>query len=257
MGDKRKKILKRAIVNIGFPILSVAALIAVYAAAAAVVNESLILPNWGEIFRETGRLLSDGGFYKALAWTLLRAFIAFLCAFAVGFALGAAAFCSKTAERFIFPVTVAVRALPTVAVIFLFVLWFRSVFAPAVIAFTVIMPMFYTSSRAALDTLDKQIFEMSRVYKVPKKRVIAKFVLPQIAPPLIDAAAGNLSFAVKLVIAGEALAQTAVGLGGTLNLANAYLETARLMAVTMLAVVVCFILEGAVSLLKIPSGRWR
>ena len=74
---------------------------------------------------------------------------------------------------------------------------------------------------------------------------------------MIDGAADDLSFSVKLVIAGEALAQTALGLGGMLSLANIYLETARLIAVTVLAVVVCFIIESAVRLLLIPLGRWR
>ena len=119
------------------------------------------------------------------------------------------------------------------------------------------MPLSYTQMYNALSSLDDGIFEMSKVYRVPKSRILTKFVLPQIAPQLIEATAGNLSFSVKLVIAGEALAQTASSLGGMINNANVYLETARLMAVTLLAVAVCFILEGAVKLLLLSCRRWQ
>lgn len=257
MKTDKRTILKRTLVNLCFPLVTVGVIVAVYSIAVAVANESLILPRLSEIFVEVGRLLAKGSFYKSLLFTLLRSLAAFAAAFVIGGALGIAANASKAVEKLLLPLMVLLRAIPTMAVIFLLVLWFRSAYAPMFVAFTILMPLCYTETKTALSSLDGGIFEMCRVYNVPKKRILARFVLPQIAPPLIDGAAGNLSFAVKLVIAGEALAQTATGLGGALNLANIYLETARLMAITLIAVVVCFVLEFAVRLLLLPSRRWR
>lgn len=248
--------VKRAAYNLLFPVASVCVLLAVYCVAAAVTGESLILPAFTEILAAAGKLLSSARFYTSLAFTLLRAAAAFAAAFLLGCALGAAAHFFDAVRRLLSPVMVFLRAVPTMSVIFLLVLWFRSAAAPAIVAFTILLPLSYTAMTVALGGLDRGLFEMSTVYGVPRRRVFARFVLPQIAPPLIDHAAGNLSFSVKLVIAGEALAQTAAGLGGMLNLSNIYLETASLMAITLLAVVVCFVLEGAVRLLKRPCGRW-
>lgn len=257
MSEKQKKILKRLAVNIGFPLITVAVLIAAYETAAALIDESLILPRLKEVLKEVFRQLTKPTFYKSLGLTLVRAFVSFAAALAVGGALGIASYKSRAAEKLLLPVMTVLRAIPTMAVIFLIVLWFRSGIAPAVVAFTVLMPLSYGRTRSALGSLDSMLFEMSKVYEVPKTRVLTKFVLPQIAPTMIDGAADDLSFSVKLVIAGEALAQTALGLGGMLSLANIYLETARLIVVTVLAVVVCFIIESAVRLLLIPLGRWR
>lgn len=249
--------IKRTLINLCFPLASIALLLAIYAIAAAVVGESLILPKAGEVLMETLRQLSHGALYKSLATTLLRAAIAFICAFIAGSALGVAAHFYSAVQRLLSPVMVLLRALPTVAIIFLLVLWFRSAAAPSIVAFTILMPLSYTAMTNALGSLDDGLFEMSKVYEVKKSRILLRFVLPQTAPPLLDSAAGNLSFAVKLVVAGEALAQSAVGLGGMLNMANIYLETATLMAVTLIAVVVCFILEGGVKALrKLICGRW-
>lgn len=257
MTKEKRTILKRIAVNLGFPLITVAALIVIYAVAAAIAGESLILPQLNEVLIAAGQLMTKASFYKALLFTLLRAAAAFVAALAVGGALGIAAFKSKVVERLLSPLMVLLRAIPTMAVIFLLVLWFRSTLAPAIVAFTILLPLCYAQTVAALSSLDISLLEMSKAYEVPKKRVLTRFILPQIAPPLIDGAAGDLSFSVKLVIAGEALAQTAVGLGGALSLANIYLETARLMAITLLAVVVCFCLEGLIRLLLIPSRRWR
>ncbi len=257
MKARGKTILKRTLVNLCFPLVTVGVMVSVYAAAAAVANESLILPRIGEILGETGRLLIMGSFYKSLSLTLLRSLLAFAAAFVIGGSLGIAANANRAVEKLLSPLMVLLRAIPTMAVIFLLVLWFRSSFAPMAVAFTILMPLCYTETKTALSSLDGGIFEMCKVYNVPKKRVLTHFVLPQIAPTLIESSAGNLSFAVKLVIAGEALAQTAAGLGGALNLANVYLETARLMAITLIAVAVCFALEFAVKLLLLPSRRWR
>ena len=257
MSGNRRTTLKRAIANLCFPLVTVGFIAAVYATAAAIVGESLILPRLGEILAEAGKLLTKSSFYKSLLFTLLRALAAFAAAFVAGGALGIAANASGAVEKLLSPLMVLLRAIPTMAVIFLLVLWFRSAYAPMIVAFTILLPLCYAETKTALSSLDGGIFEMCKVYAVPKRRVLARFVLPQIAPPLIDGAAGNLSFSVKLVIAGEALAQTAAGLGGALNMANVYLETARLMAITLSAVVVCFVLEFSIRLLLLPSRRWR
>ena len=249
--------VKSALINLLFPLVSVAAMIALYAIAAAVVGESLVLPKISEILKEAGKLAVSAEFYKALVFTLLRALAAFAAAFVVGSALAVAANRLKPLKKALAPIMTFLRAVPTMAVIFLLTLWFRSVFAPVVVAFTVLMPLSYSQTAAALASLDDGIFEMCKVYKVPKKKVLTKFVLPQIVPQIADSAAGNLSFGVKLVIAGEALAQTAASLGGALNLANIYIDTARRLAITLSAVAVCCAVESAVRLVALLSRRWR
>ena len=254
---KNKKAVIAVLINLCYPLASVSILVAVYAVAAAAANENLILPNWGEIFSAATNLLSQVSFYKSLLMTLLRSAAAFAAAFLIGGALGVGAKYCEPLRRLFTPLMTLLRAVPTMAVIFLLVLWVRSAYSPAIVSFTILMPLSYTQMYNALSSLDDGIFEMSKVYRVPKSRILTKFVLPQIAPQLIEATAGNLSFSVKLVIAGEALAQTASSLGGMINNANVYLETARLMAVTLLAVAVCFILEGAVKLLLLSCRRWQ
>lgn len=254
--EKTLKIIKKAAKEFAFPCLSVMTLIGVYAVFAAIVGESLILPTPAEVATAVVRLLKSGLFYAYFFGTILRALCAFALSLVVGGIFGFAAFASKVSEKVLFPIMTILRALPTIAIIFLLILWFPSVFSPIAVAFTVIMPLFYGQTLASLTALDKGLFEMSEVYEVPRKRVLLNFVLPEIFPRLITDAAGDLSFSVKLVIAGEALAQTASSIGGTLALAGAYLETAKLAAVTILAVAICFLLERLCLLLKKNSERW-
>ena len=182
MSGNRRTTLKRAIANLCFPLVTVGFIAAVYATAAAIVGESLILPRLGEILAEAGKLLTKSSFYKSLLFTLLRALAAFAAAFVAGGALGIAANASGAVEKLLSPLMVLLRAIPTMAVIFLLVLWFRSAYAPMIVAFTILLPLCYAETKTALSSLDGGIFEMCKVYAVPKRRVLARFVLPQIAP---------------------------------------------------------------------------
>ena len=103
-------------------------MIALYAIAAAVVGESLVLPRISEILKEAGKLAVSAEFYKALVFTLLRALAAFAAAFVVGSALAVAANRLKPLKKALAPIMTFLRAVPTMAVIFLLTLWFRSVF---------------------------------------------------------------------------------------------------------------------------------
>ena len=81
--------------------------------------------------------------------------------------------------------------------------------------------------------------------------------LPLAAPVLLRQAGGIFSLGLKVVISGEVLASTYRSLGGMMQEAKMYLEMPRLMALTLIVLLLGFVLEGACRLAYDLIVRWR
>ena len=222
-----------------------AVLVAIWAIAAAAAGDRLILPSPAETAAEFFRMIGGktcGKFWAAFGMTLVRSLLAYVCAGAAAFVL---AFLSRNGyvRRALYPIFSVLRAVPTMAVIFLFLIWVRARWSPVWVAVTVLLPTMYAAFNQAFDAFDAGLEEMSRVYRVPLRVRLQKMYVPLLLPPLIDSLS-FLSLSIKLVVAAEALAMTATSLGALLYNANITFETARLLAVSLAAVLAGFVIDG-------------
>ena len=237
--------MRRKLLNLLFPIGAVAVLVAIWAIAAAAAGDRLILPSPAETAAEFFRMIGGktcGKFWAAFGMTLVRSLLAYVCAGAAAFVL---AFLSRNGyvRRALYPIFSVLRAVPTMAVIFLFLIWVRARWSPVWVAVTVLLPTMYAAFNQAFDAFDAGLEEMSRVYRVPLRVRLQKMYVPRLLPPLIDSLS-FLSLSIKLVVAAEALAMTATSLGALLYNANITFETARLLAVSLAAVLAGFVIDG-------------
>lgn len=233
------------ILNIAVPILTIAAIAVFWLVAALCVGERLILPMPHEALREFFLLFGKDSFYTAFFSTMLRSLIAFVLSFAFALVLAACAARYRTAERIAATLVPIIRALPTIAVVLLLVLWTSSRTAAVTVTMLVVFPTLYTNAVTALKGIDGELAEMCRVYGIDKKTRIFKIYLPAVLPPLIIAAGAGFALNLKLMVAAEVLAQTANGLGILMNEGKIYFETARLMALVLVAVVTGLAVEAA------------
>lgn len=240
------------ILNIALPILTVLCILAVWAVAAAVTDEEIILPRPSSAFKEFFALFGKGSFYSAFFLTLLRSFIAFVISFALAVLCAFLAHKYHAARVVMNTLIPLIRALPTIAVVLLLVLWTKKSVAAVIVTMLVVFPTLYTNVSAAFGVLDKELKEMCDVYGIKPKVRVFKIYLPALLPPLVAAAGAGLSLNVKLMVAAEVLAQTAEGLGNLMNGAKIYFETPKLMALVLAAILVGLLFE---TLGNFISGR--
>lgn len=233
---------KNKILGFAAPLLSVATILCIWWAAAAVTDNEYVLPTIGETFKRFISLFTYSEFYAALGSTFLRSAIAFAMSFALSFSLAVAAHRSRFAARAFSPVIALLRALPTVAVVLLLLVWTNSQVAPVIVTMLVVLPTLFTNLKNALDGMDGELLEMCKVYAVPKKKVFFKVKLPAIMPYALRSAGAGLSLNIKLMVAAEVLSQTDISMGFFLNASKVYSDT-----VTMLGLVLASILTGLVA----------
>ena len=240
---------KRVITNVLAPIAGLAIFILIWYICAAAIGISIILPTPVETLREFFRLLSDGRFYLVVGHTLGRTLLSFLVAFILAAIFAWVASCSRFVRNLFSPFAIILRVIPTISVILLVLIFFRPI-APYVVTFLVVFPMLYKTVLDAIDRVDGGLLEMAKVYGFsPAKKAFCVY-LPQMTPSLLTGIGVTLSFSVKLTIAAEVLSTMRDSIGESMQSASAYTETAKLLAWTLVAILLGFLLEGAVLLVK-------
>ena len=70
---------------------------------------------------------------------------------------------------------------------------------------------------AAYGGIDEKLFEMARVYGVPKGEVLLKIAVPGMLPSVFSQAGANLSLALKVTVSAEVLVSTFRSLAGKMR----------------------------------------
>lgn len=215
-----------------------------YIAYAAVGNE-LVLPSPTACIKTVGELLAVSWFWQAFLATLLRVFLAFVCSLVLASGFALVSYLLPSFGLILQPIVRIFRALPTMAVLLLLLLWTGAEHAPVAVAFLSLFPMLYTSFLSALWGVDKRLIEMSRVYRVPLKTQVRELYIPSVLPSVVCEGAAAFGFAVKLVVSAEVLAGTFGSLGGAMQEARACLDIPLLFALTLVTLFVATVLEIA------------
>ena len=209
-----------------------------------VTENEYLFPSLGEILRATGRLFTEEFFYTAFLQTLWRVVKVFCVSLLSALVFAVLAKAVPIVERILAPLVTALRALPTMAITLILLVWSTPARAPVIVAFMALCPILYTGISTAFSTVDEKLLEMCQAYRVPLRKRIWQLYLPTALPYLLREALGGASFALKLVVSAEVLASTFKGVGGMMQLSKIYLDTPRTFALTLLVIVVGLVMEG-------------
>ena len=240
------KLLKRILIGTAKIVSSVVAVLLLWWAFAAIAQNELVLPNPWQVLKIVGQLLLKGETYLSLLTTVARAAVAFALSFGVALAIMLFVGVCPIAKPFVGGVVTVLRALPTIAVILIAMVAFNSAVVPMFVAFLVAFPIVYGAFLRETD--DKQLADLCKVYGVSATKKVNYVLLPQAKRAMLLQCHDTLPLCVKIVIAGEVLALPRLGLGKQMYVAKVNLLTANVLALTLLALVVCLILSGVFSL---------
>ena len=235
--------MKKLLVNFIYSLAVVLLILLIWYIASLWISVDLILPTPGQAIISMGSCLTEAEFWISLGWTLLRSIEGFVFAFVLSLVFSILSYCFKTVERLFTPLMAIVRAVPTMAILLLLIIMISPNFTPIVVAGIVICPILYQSFLSGFQQIDKDLIKMANLYRVPLKRQILQFYIPNMKPIILDHSATTFSLNIKLVIAAEALAQTRNSIGKLMQFAKVNLDVGRLFALTIVAVVLSLLSE--------------
>ena len=136
--------------------------------------------------------------------TLMRVFAGFLIGAAAGTIVGAVAGTSDTARRIFDPTLQALRAVPSIAWVPLFLLWLGIFEASkvALIAVGVFFPV-YLGVASAIEGIDRKLIEVGRVFRLTPAAMIRRVMLPAVLPTWLVSLRAGLGLGFMFVVAAE------------------------------------------------------
>jgi len=226
--------------------------------AVAALYDPLILPDPLTAFAALWAQVEQGAAGPALWATARRAFMGLALALGVGSVLGLLAGLSVTASVLSRPLVTVLLGTPPIAWLVLAMLWFgMSDGTPVFTVFIACFPVVFASALQGTRTLDLQLRDMARAYRLPMGMALREVYGPHVLSYLFPAWITALGTAWKVVVMAELLS-TRDGIGAALAVSRAQLDTATSMAwivavIGLLLAVEYLLLEP----IKRQLERWR
>ena len=236
-------------------VVGVVILVAIWAVVARLFDQALILPGPIETFTRLVEEISGQAFYRHLGLTAMRALLGFGASLLTGMVWGVAAGLSPTARSILAPAMVLIRSTPLIAVILLAIIWFSPEAAPILVTWLMVMPLVEEVIEQGIRRTETALLEMAKIFRVPAGRVLRDIHLPTLQPYLRASAHSGLGMAYKVTVAAEVLIQPPWGLGGAMQEARFYLDTPRILALTLTVVILSGVTEGVLRLVDRAADR--
>lgn len=239
--------VKKILINCLYASGVISAILLIWYVTSLTVDSELLAPSPWDVIGLTFSMLGKSSTYLALLSTLLRSVIAFAVSITVALVLSLIIGAFPSAKPAVDKIVTIFRAVPTMSIILITLVLVSSTVVPAIVAFLVAFPVSYSAFTREVYA-DNKLNDMCVVFNVSRLNKMRYILLPQISRAVVPQIKDTLPLCLKVVIAGEALALPRLGIGQQMYVAKVNLDTASVLAITLLALAACFIIQGVVAL---------
>lgn len=233
--------------------------LAVWVFAAALVAQPLILPGPGAVALALLRLVCDGGTWAILAGSGARILGGLALAAVCGGLLAGISSRSRAFARLVAPALSFVKATPVACVVVLLLIWLGSARVSIAAVFLMALPGVYFSLAEGLAQVNKPLEQMFRLHGVRGWRLFCAHTWREVLPFVLSCARAVIGMSWKAGVAAELIGMAVGTVGERIYQAKLLIETADLLAWTVLVVAASWACERVLVWLLRASGpaAWR
>ncbi|MBQ3393646.1 MAG: ABC transporter permease subunit [Oscillospiraceae bacterium] len=210
------------------------------------VGRELLVASPGRVFAILLSEIQTSLFWRTIFTSILRITAGFLLA--VALAVPAAMLTSRfeIPRMLLSPVISIVRATPVASFILFLLIWCKNTHVPSIITFLMVFPIVWTAVTKGIDTMDRDLIEVGRVFRLDSWHMLKDIYAPQVAPFFMQSVITSLGLAWKSGIAAEVLCTPNYSIGKMIYNARVYLETPQLFAWTLTVIALSMLLEALI-----------
>ena len=227
-----------------------------YAVAAGWSNGRLVPPP-SRVMATIAELAASGELSRHINATLIRVAAGFGLGVAAGTLLGAIAGYWNLARQVFDPTVQALRAIPSIAWVPLFILWL-GIFETskiALIAVGVFFPV-YLGVMGAIRCVDRKIVEVGRAFRLSGVAMIRRILLPAVLPAYVVALRVGLGLGWMFVVAAEFMGASE-GLGYLLIDGQQLGKPAQILAAITIFAILGKASDALIEIATAPLLRWQ
>ena len=233
--------------------------LAAWMLVAALVAQPLILPGPGVVALALLRLVRDGGTWAILAGSGARILGGLALAAACGGVLAGISSRSRAFAHLVAPALSFVKATPVACVVVLLLIWLGSAHVSIAAVFLMALPGVYFSLAEGLAQVNKPLEQTFRLHGVRGWRLFCAHTWREVLPFVLSCARAVIGMGWKAGVAAELIGMAVGTVGEHIYQAKLLIETADLLAWTVLVVVASWVCERVLVWLLRASGpaAWR
>lgn len=228
--------------------------LAVWVLVAALVAQPLILPGPGAVALALLRLVCDGGTWAILAGSGARILGGLVFAAVCGGVLAGISSRLRAFARLVAPALSFVKATPVACVVVLLLIWLGSARVSIAAVFLMALPGVYFSLVEGLSQVDKPLEQMFRLHGVRGWRLFCAHTWREVLPFVLSCARAVIGMSWKAGVAAELIGMAVGTVGERIYQAKLLIETADLLAWTVLVVAASWACERVLVWLLRVSG---
>jgi sulfonate transport system permease protein len=206
-------------------------------------------------------IITNSPTYGTLQSSLLASFerwaIGFTLGIAIGVLLAVLTGLSRVGEIVADPILQALRSVPLLGLIPLFIVWFGIGQLPKVL-FVMLSALFpvYLNTFAGIRGVDSKLGELGRVLGLRRGEMIRHIVLPGALPSALTGLQLSVISSMLALVVGEQI-NASSGLGFMITQAQQFLNNSVIMVALIVYAILGLLLNGAVRLLERKALAWR
>jgi sulfonate transport system permease protein len=216
-----------------------------------------LMPPPSVVFTTFVDLAKSGELQRDTLVTLGRVAAGFAFGVAAATIIGAAAGYSPLVRRLLDPTLQALRAIPSIAWVPLFILWLGIFEASKItlIAVGVFFPV-YLGLMGAIQSVDRKLVEVGRAFRLSDVEMVYRILLPAVLPAYVLSLRSGLGLGWMFVVAAEFLGASE-GLGYLLIDGQQLGKPAEIVAAIVAFAVVGKVCDWLIALAAAPFLRWE
>jgi sulfonate transport system permease protein len=255
-GERKSRLAKFAGPALGL-IVPVTLAVGWELAVRAGLSGGRLVPPPSVIFDTFTELARTGELQRHAAATLARVAAGFGIGVAAGTLAGAVTGYSMFSRRLFDPALQALRAIPSIAWVPLFILWLGIFEASKVtlIAVGVFFPV-YLGVMGAVMSVDRKIVEVGRAFRLSGPALVRRILLPAVLPAYVIALRSGLGLGWMFVVAAEFMGASE-GLGFLLVDGQQLGKPAQIVAAIVAFAVIGKITDWMIAVAAVPFLRWE
>ena len=163
-------------------------------------------------------LLGEGYTYQCLGYTFLRMLLGFALSFALALIFGVIAGNHPNVYQFLKPLMVVIKSIPTVALVFLFIVLIAPKNAPIFVVFVICFPILYEGIAGGIKNVDQDMIDAASVDGANYLKRTLFIKLPLAVPTIIISIVSSFALSFKIEIMAEVITgYTKNGLGSVIH----------------------------------------
>lgn len=210
------------------------------------INNDLVFVSPKMVFINLFEYSMEKKYWVCIFFSLLRITIGILFGFIFGIFLSFLGYGFKIFHDFFSPALMVIKATPVASFIILALVIFKTFNIPIFITFLMVMPICYFNIYEGLSSADKDLLEVTYIFKFTFWEKLKYYIFPSIAPFIRAALYTSIGLGWKAGIAAEVLSTQKYSIGGNIYSAKIYLDTTGLFTWTITVILLSFLFEGGI-----------